>query len=254
MTRRSQRNRRPQGRRPNRRKAGRSNGFNADSDRASIAPFRGASAKADTIWYQPVFQQSKRVTLRYVETALSCTGTTGAVGGYVFSANGLFDPNITGTGHQPMGFDQMMLLFEQATVLSSKASFTVYNGSAANISMGVALYLSPDTTILSNFGRTVEAGNCNYRLLAPINTPGNFVQDLNMSCDVRRYFGRTRQKRGLLNDDDLFTTSAANPVEQVYFILSAEDIISGANTVVADFTVNIEYDVVFWEPRKLTQS
>ncbi len=219
-----------------------------------VAPFAGPSAKADTVFRMPLFQDSKRVTLRYVEDVLSVTGTTGAVGGYVFSANGLFDPNITGTGHQPMGFDQMMLLYEQATVIASKISFTVYNASSAGVHGLVCAYLSPDTTVLTSFARTLENGTAKYKLLAPINTPGSFVENLSLACDIRTYFGRSRSIPELISDVTLCNTSAANPTEQVYYILIANDALTGTNTVVLDFIVNIEYDVVFWEPRKLTQS
>jgi len=192
--------------------------------------------------------------LRYCETALSVTGAVGAVGGYVFSANGCFDPNITGTGHQPMGFDQMMLMYEQATVVKSRVSFSVNNASAANIAAGVGVYLSPDTTVLTSMSRSLEAGLINYRMLSPINVFGAFVNDLALSCDIRKYFGRSRPSRDILNDTELATTAASNPIEQVYYILVVTDLLTGANTTVLDFVVNIEYDIIFWEPRKLIQS
>lgn len=44
----------------------------------------------------------------------------------VFYANGLYDPDITGTGHQPQGYDQWGDLYRTATVLKSKISF-LYN-------------------------------------------------------------------------------------------------------------------------------
>lgn len=45
-------------------------------------------------------------TLSYGDV-ISLTGTTGAVGSYTFRANSLFDPDLTGTGHQPRYFDTL---------------------------------------------------------------------------------------------------------------------------------------------------
>lgn len=43
---------------------------------------------------------------RYVEGFIDLNpGALGSNAPYTFSANGLYDPNITGSGHQPIGFD-----------------------------------------------------------------------------------------------------------------------------------------------------
>jgi len=79
------------------------------------------------------------------------------------------------------------------------------------------------------------------------------VMRLSLNCNIPAYFGRNRNVRSLLDDDNLFGTVAANPSEQVYYGLITYDPTLVANTS-TDFTVVIEYDVIFWEPRKLTQS
>ena len=43
---------------------------------------------------------------------------------YHFSANGLFDPDLTGAGHQPMGFDQIMPLYNNYVVISASITCT----------------------------------------------------------------------------------------------------------------------------------
>ena len=54
--------------------------------------------------------------LRYSTTfTLSPTGTT--VAQRVFSANGMYDPDQTGIGHQPRGFDQIMSMYSHFTVV-----------------------------------------------------------------------------------------------------------------------------------------
>lgn len=41
---------------------------------------------------------------------------------HTFRATDLYDPDYTGTGHQPLGFDQMMLMYRKFLVLKSKIS------------------------------------------------------------------------------------------------------------------------------------
>ena len=72
------------------------------------------------------FSDGQIVKMRYVEEFELNPGL-GSVASYVFRANGLYDPNYTGAGHQPYGFDQWMTYYNQFTVLGSKmkAIFTI---------------------------------------------------------------------------------------------------------------------------------
>jgi len=74
-----------------------------------------------------LFPPKFKKRLVYSETSLTVASTSGSSNSYFFSANGLFDPNTTGTGHQPMGFDQMMLMYEQYTVFASKITVEFIN-------------------------------------------------------------------------------------------------------------------------------
>ena len=48
--------------------------------------------------------------LKYCQE-VSLNPTVGAVASADFAANGLYDPYLSGVGHQPMGFDQLMTFF-----------------------------------------------------------------------------------------------------------------------------------------------
>lgn len=56
--------------------------------------------------------------LRYVDTVAINSGVT--IAEHRFSANGLFDPDETGTGHQPLLFDEYALLYNSYNVVSSR--------------------------------------------------------------------------------------------------------------------------------------
>jgi hypothetical protein len=52
--------------------------------------------------------------------------SAGAPASYLFHANGLYDPDHTGAGHQPHGFDQIMALYKNYQVLSSAIEVTLF--------------------------------------------------------------------------------------------------------------------------------
>lgn len=207
----------------------------------------------------PLFPISKRLrTQLYYEPDInmSMPGSGNAIN-YVYSANGIFDVNITSTGHQPMGFDQMMLLYEQATVLSS----TIVVRFMPTVPAVCAVSLSPDTSTLTNPAQIVENGLCRQRLYSGVGAQASVnataltqERGITLSCRVASYFGR-KTDREIINDDNLYTTAAANPVEQVYYIISAWQFRpDGSTSHVVDFDVQLVYDVVYWEPRKLAIS
>lgn len=218
---------------------------------AMMAPSRTALLRP------PLQPASMRLNgMLYSEPALGFTApTSGNAVTYFFSANGMFDPNITGTGHQPIGFDQQMLLYEQATVLRSCIEVIFNVGPGLTVICGVALF--PDASGITDPKDLLENGLIKY---IPITSGSSTFQNQRMQttvrldCDVSRYFGRPSHQ-SLLNDDNLYTTAAANPVEQVYFGIVAWQISpDGSTTTSIGFTAQLSYDAVFWEPRKLAIS
>jgi len=205
----------------------------------------------------PLFPASvrKRGQLYYVSGLGLTAPTSGNAVTYFFTANGMFDPDITGSGHQPIGFDQMMLMYEQCTVINSCITVSFNIGAGLTVNAGIALF--PDASGLTNPSQLVENGLIRYITL----TSGSSTfqnqrmrTTVTLACDVARYFGR-RGVRVLLNDDSLTTTAAANPIEQVYFGVVAWQILpDGSTTTAIGFDALISFDVIYWEPKKLTES
>jgi hypothetical protein len=182
--------------------------------------------------------------LRYYE-GVSLTAS-GSVGGYVFSANGLFDPNITGTGHQPMGFDQIMLSYEHYTVTRARINVVAQNTSATGVPQ-VVVQLAASNTLATVSQAIMELG-----MLAKVHlnaSPGyGCTQQIKQAVDIGKFGGYD----DVMDNPELKGTVAANPTEQSYFhIYGWED---NAVSSAVNLDVTIEYEAVFHEPKKLTQS
>jgi len=194
--------------------------------------------------WTPIFPATKTVRLRYA-TFGTLSSTSGVVSAYVYSANGLYDPDISGLGHQPMGFDQMMLSYEHYTVLSSNITFTFKNTTASNPT--VAVTAAPSSTNLTNATQIVEFGGLQSTTLE-IKGVSGAVQNLSLAVDVRKIEGG----RAIIDNPNLQGDAASNPAEQVYFIVYMWDNAGFSGSL--NFDVVIEFLATFKEPRQLTQS
>jgi len=188
------------------------------------------------------FPQRMRVTHRYVE-AVNSNATTGALRQYIFSANGMFDPNVSGTGHQPTFFDAMSAIYNHYTVINSriKVEFQTYTATnlADNSIVGICQTgtASPAFTIATNL---CEQPKCSYKIMD--GDPGsnnNVVLYLNYSS--WKTFGSS-----VLSDSEQRGTSASNPTEQNYFDVFFQDS-NITKTVSMDFLVTIEYEAIWTE-------
>lgn len=250
---RQRRQKRTMNRRP-RRTRGRRQGRSAPAATPARGPGPQRPSINNGLLYQsrttPLFPPTKRQpNLRYYDVAQQLSAAAGFVASRFFIANGLFDPDISGSGHQPMGFDQMMAVYTTYHVIRSTITVTglpELNGACLGI------YLSPDTTSITDPIRLVENGLMKIVHLGTSVDGSARINSVTLSCDVPSYFGRTRG-RNILNDDNLGGTSAANPFEGVYFGVCAFCFYSAA-AVVIDYDVMLTYDAIFSEPRKLTVS
>lgn len=199
-----------------------------------------------TIKSKPLFGYTARKLLQYYTTSTITSGASSA-GTYVFSANGCFDPDITGSGGQPMGFDQMNVFFNHYTVLRSRIR-VVFMTNSTNLRVTAALSTSGSSTAVTSIETLVENGDLTFQVLEYAGAFGG-TATLKRAVDVGRFQGIPLT----INDPDMRGDSASNPAEQVYYHLSVWNSAS-ATVVTCDFQALIEYDVIFHEPRKGTLS
>jgi hypothetical protein len=181
--------------------------------------------------------------LPYVSSNYINSGA-GLAGNQVFSANGLFDPDITGTGSQPAGFDQMMLSYEHYTVLRAKITATFRNTSTANIAFA-AIGVRADSVVNTSYDTIMTSGQTVATALMPSATSAS-LKELSLEVDIAVYGGVD----DLMDNENYRGNIAVNPAEQTYFHLSAWN--PESNTVVAVYySVRIEYYSIFSEAKFL---
>lgn len=176
---------------------------------------RAPHSRYDTIENSmPVFPAVKRARLNYhTHTDLFC-GASGVCGTYVFAANGLYDPDITGTGHQPIGFDQMMFFYYHYTVVRTKISVDFRNNSGS-VPCWCAVSRNSAPTVVTIPDELIESGNIEYRRINQ-SPDWDCFKRIVIDMDVGQFAGVPN----LLDNSDFRGSNAANPVEIEYFHLS----------------------------------
>jgi len=194
--------------------------------------------------WNPLWPAKCRRKLRYSGNA-ALTSTAGVVSSWVMSANGLFDPDISGTGHQPMGFDQMMLSYEHYTVVSARIQAIFHN--TATDTPAIAISVCPSPTPITVIDQILEFGTLVSDVLEVKGQYGANKR-LECACDIAKLNGATK----ILDFNVLRGDVANNPAEQTYFIMQLWD--SSGTTGSANVDFIVEYDAWFTEPRQLSES
>lgn len=201
----------------------------------SIAPAYGPSPA-------PPGAQRFATTLIYCEKDVSLDPNLGLPASYTFSLNGLFDPNVTGTGHQPARFDQLMAMYELYCVYGAKIAVSFQNtqtiGGGATI---VGITAADENPTINDCRVLVENGNTVHQILSP-RQDGNSDCQLSMYVDIANLQGITRKL--LLDGAGARGDATTNPGDGVFGIVWAQGIDAG-NPGPVNIFVEITYYAVF---------
>lgn len=191
-----------------------------------------------------ILSASKIVTMRYSEQFTIDASALDVPGSYIFSANGLHDPNITGTGHQPRGYDQLMAMYRHYEVLEAMIEIWADPNDLTNaglLTLSVRSSNSPvalrtnmlehRTAITKSYSGSNGGPSVIYHKIAC--KPGEFL--------------------GLKNDDTVRGAVGFNPASPVYFHVNTLPIPSTDQGPV-HCQARITYKVKLSEPKEPVQS
>jgi len=236
----------PAKRAPYRRKAAPKRYVKSQSKNLTSGLGGGVSTLVREPW-QPVFPASITKRLRY-STSFTGSTTSGAITStQIFRANDLFDPDFSGTGHQPMGFDQLMQWYNHFCVVWAK--ITIVAKSTSGTTPTVCLRIDADTSPITVIDRVVEVGGCVTETLEVKGAYGANKQ-MSMVADIGKLQGINRV--ALTSDPSLQGNAAASPAECSYFHITMWDTLGATGS--AEIDVILEQIAVFTEPRNMVQS
>lgn len=199
---------------------------------------------------QPMLGKKVRTSLKYTEVVnLAHGAVNGLPGVYVFSANGMYDPNNSGLGHQPRGFDQLNAMYDHYTVLGATITVRFTNQSTSGRDYCFIHTRDRDSTV-SDYRDIFEDRESviSYKPVLRLSTADEAGEamstSLTHSTNISKFLGRS----SIMSDPQCKGSGGANPTEQVYFHVGIVNPLD-ASVGSVDAVVTIEYDAVFHEPK-----
>lgn len=164
---------------------------------------------------------------------------------YVFKANGMYDPNLTGVGHQPRGFDEIMALYDHFYVTAASIRVAFTNTATAVGDEGVVSISASDGS--GTASTLTDALESNTVVWSVVGVSGQSKQKILSLGPLT-----TRQQVSITDESSLKGSSSADPSELWFYHLVAHRHDGGTVSMVAD--VQITYFVTFLEPKMPGQS
>jgi len=188
------------------------------------------------------FPTKSRAVLRYMEDLQGALNPGSAsYTNYLFKANSIYDPNSSGTGHQPYGHDTYQTMYNHYTVYKSR--ITVHWMTSPDYPQGfiVGTNIVPGSSDADIPQTKIEKqeGKPNYKFINHATARG---EKSTITWTKGKYFDKTKA-------DGLTAAFGADPTELSYFDVWCQN--KAAATTYCGAFVVIEYWVEFTEPKSL---
>lgn len=184
------------------------------------------------------------VKLRYGELVARTT-TNNVLNSYFFNLNGGFDPNYTGTGHQPMGWDQLTPLYASYRIHKCKYRVDFQAPPYGTSDAYVAVVPSNNAITISAYEASIELPRQKHAVIGtgkPVVLSGN--------VQLSTLMGQTKAEFN--GNDGTKALVSANPTElQLLGIYLFQNT---GGSVVINYSVQLEYEVEFFDPVEIGQS
>lgn len=182
-----------------------------------------------------------------------------AVGSYaqqIIRANSCYDPDYTGTGHQPRFFDQLMAMYGKAYVVASTAYIRAMNAGTSNQQpVDLSIYLHEDAAYTSGMTQYRDAVESKYRKGGPITlgTPtsqhDSNTQWLVSHFNAKKFFNLKQ----IVGDVHYASSASGNPDRECFHQVLLRHVLSNDPGAVR-LECRVVYYVVFTDPIYVSNS
>lgn len=186
---------------------------------------------------------------RYIcKMKYSTSTVTNATGQAVFNLNSLFDPDRTGIGHQPYGYDPLANLYNRYRVISCGWRVQNPTGATGSAITTAALPSNDLGIVWVATDEMLENPRCKYI----VQNPGAPVVTLRGKQYLPKLMGRSRAQ--YMADDNYQAIVTTSPNELGLLYLQTFNALSGAATGGIGLTVLLEFTVEFFDVKRIVQS
>ncbi len=202
---------------------------------------QGYTIANSTKWtyVDPHFYATLRYSLCQTDAAASGTAIN-----QVMNLNSLFDPDRSGVGHQPYGFDQLAALYARYRVLKTKWEITFMSASSSNCAMFCCVVPTNGTvasvTTITTFQTLSELPLARHGMVSG-SGPGKTIQG---EIDLNQLVGTTKTE--YLGDDRYEALVTASPAEVMVLNVAFFNYTAASQTM--NYYVNLEFEVDFHDP------
>lgn len=187
------------------------------------------------------FPEQVRTKLRYVQIG-NLTNVAGTLVKQAFRMNSIFDPDLTGVGHQPMWRDNFAAVYNHYKVVAStfEVTFTQSNADQNDELAVVGLVRDDDGSAASTYIELSEQSSGQHAVLG-LNASNS--GSITMKTDFKVW--RDLKLSSASSEGEAGAAMGSNPAEETDVIVWLSSV--NASTITVAYDVTIVYDVLFSE-------
>lgn len=204
--------------------------------------------RSNYIAKNPGIPTNMKVKLIYSENAISLNPSVGGLAAvHTFRCDSAFDPNSTGVGHQPMGWDQYTALYKNYKVIASRFQVTFFPTTGETVGAIVGVSRRRDGTTISNANQYIEYGATRYANLG--------VGENAAPKTVRLGYSAAKQHgQPWRSNEDIEAPVTASPTGSATYMHIFAQPVDTSDMSILYCNVRVEYLIQFTEPANTSQS
>lgn len=199
------------------------------------------------------FPAMKLYHLRYAQQNVMSAGLSGIYGSnQAFNLNSVYDPDSTGVGHQPYGFDALALAYHKYKVVGATVRLDYTDPTQDGLCVGT-LITNPTNSTTNLTGQNTDAFREKQNsTMTPVNDSGSQVKTKIFKLSMAKLANLSKlQFKADVDDYNALVT--ANPLHQIQLKVAVADL-RGGSTGSVIVNTKITYHVLFYQRKIMAVS